>query len=144
MIRRLYVHNFRCLENFELPLAGHPSVLLIGKNGAGKTTVGLALEILQRIARGTNRVGDLVKPADLTRGRAEVPLRIEIEVELETKIYQYAIAFEFPKDFKELRVLEEKLTVGGRPIYTRELANVQLARTNQEEDEPREGGGISY
>jgi predicted ATPase len=66
MMRRFYIHNFRCLENFELPVPGHSSVLLIGKNGSGKTTVGLALEILQRIARGTNRVDDLVKPKDLT------------------------------------------------------------------------------
>lgn len=82
MIRRLYVHNFRCLENFELPIFGKSSALLIGKNGAGKSTVGLALEILQRIGRGTNRVGDLVKPKDLTRGRTDVPVRFEIEVEL--------------------------------------------------------------
>jgi hypothetical protein len=39
------------------------------------------LELLQRIARGTNRVGDLIKPKDLTRGRADVPMRFEIEVE---------------------------------------------------------------
>lgn len=134
MIRRLYVHNFRCLENFELSLSSHSSVLLIGKNGSGKTTVGLALETLQRIARGANRVGELVKPADLAQGRAESPLRLEIEVELNGKIYQYAIAFEFPKGFKELRVLEEKLTVAGKPIYTRESANVQLAKTNQEKE----------
>jgi predicted ATPase len=134
VIRRLYVHNFRCLENFELQLAGQHSVLLIGKNGSGKTTVGLALEILQRIARGTNRVGDLVRPSDLTQRRAEVPLRIEIEVELEAKVYEYAIAFEFPKDFNELRVREEKLTANRKPIYARDLANVQLARTNQEKE----------
>src|SRR5208337_3072165 len=101
-IRRLYVHNFRCLENFELPISGKSSALLIGKNGAGKTTVGFALEILQRIARGTNRVGDLVKPKDLTRGGADVPVRFEIEVELAAKIYGYAVAFEFPPGFKEL------------------------------------------
>jgi predicted ATPase len=105
--------------------------LLIGENGAGKTTVGLALEILQRIARGTNRVGDLVKPKDLARGRTDMPVRFEIEVELEANIYRYAIAFEFPKGFKELRVLEEKLMVGGRPVYTREAAQVHLARTGQ-------------
>jgi hypothetical protein len=39
VIRRLYIHNFRCLENFELPIAAYSSALLIGKNGAGKTTV---------------------------------------------------------------------------------------------------------
>ncbi len=61
VIKRFYVHNFRCLENFELPISGLSSALLIGNNGSGKTTVGLAFEILQRIARSTNRVGDLVK-----------------------------------------------------------------------------------
>src|SRR5271169_515312 len=111
VIRRLYVHNFRCLENFELPISGMSSALLIGKNGSGKTTVGLALQILQKIARGTNRVGDLVRPEDLSRGRNDVPMRFEIEVELGAKIYGYAIAFELAKGSKELRILEEKLEV---------------------------------
>src|SRR5260370_41080821 len=126
VIRRIYVHNFRCLENFELPISGRSSALLIGKNGAGKTTVALTLEILQKIARGTNRVGDLVKPKDLARGRTDVPMRFEIEVELEAKIYQYTLAFELPKGSKELRVLEEKFEVGGDAVYTREAARVHL------------------
>jgi predicted ATPase len=134
VIRRLYVHNFRCLENFELPVSGLPSALLIGKNGSGKTTVGLALEILQKIARGTNRVGDLVKPKDLSRGRTDVPMRFEIEVELEAKIYEYVIAFEFPDGFKELRVLEEKLAVNGKPVYARNGAQVHLAKVTQGQD----------
>ncbi len=136
VLRRLYIHNFRCLENFELPISGQSSVLLIGKNGAGKTTVGLALEILQRIARqgGTNRVGDLVKPKDFTRGRSDVPMRFEIEVELGAEVYQYVIAFEFPRGFKELRVFEEKLIVDGSPVFTRELAQVNLARTGPDSD----------
>ena len=128
VIRRLYVHNFRCLENFELPVLGQSSVLLIGNNGSGKTTVGAALEILQRIARGTNRVGDLVKPKDFTRGRIDVPMRFEIEVELKASIYEYVIAFEFPDGFKELRVLEEKFAVNGKPVYTRDHAQVQLGK----------------
>ena len=134
VITRLYVHNFRCLENFELPLSGQPSVLLIGKNGAGKTTVGLALEILQRIARGTNRVGDLVKPKDLSRGRADAPMRFEIEVKLKAKTYGYAIAFEFPEGFRELRVFEEKLTVDSKPVFSREAAQVHLAKAGGEKE----------
>jgi energy-coupling factor transporter ATP-binding protein EcfA2 len=129
MIRRLYIHNFRCLENFELPIARQSSALLIGKNGVGKTTVSKALEILQKIARGTNRVGDLVNDHDLAWGRADVPMRFEIEVELNAKIYMYVIAFEFPKGFKELRVLDEKFAVDGTPVYTRQLAQVILAKT---------------
>jgi ABC-type cobalamin/Fe3+-siderophores transport system ATPase subunit len=129
-MRRLYVHNFRCLENFELPVSGQSSLLLIGKNGSGKTTVGLALEVLQKIARGTNRVGELVRPKDLSR--SGVPMRFEIEVELEGQTYGYSIAFESPQGRKALRVLEEKLTVGGKPVYSRELAEVHVARMGQE------------
>jgi hypothetical protein len=108
--------------------------LLIGKNGSGKTAVGLALEILQKVGRGTNQVKDLVKPKDLARGRAEVPIRFEIEVELDAKVYEYIIAFVLPENYIELRVREEKLSVDGKPVYTREMAQVHLAKTSQGKD----------
>jgi predicted ATPase len=128
VIKRLYVHNFRCLENFELSLGDQSSVLLIGRNGAGKTTVGRALEILQKIARGTNRIADLVRPSDLAPGRVDSPMRIEIQVSLNKAIYEYEIALEFPKGFKELRVLKEKLSHNGQSIFDREIATVRLPR----------------
>jgi predicted ATPase len=134
VIHSLHVHNFRCLENFELPVSGKSSVLLIGKNGSGKTTVGRALQILQKIARGTNRVRDLIDPKDITRGQTDVPMRFEIEVTLETGVYRFTVAFEFPRGFKELRVLEEKLTVGGKTIYSRAVAEVHLARSGPEKE----------
>lgn len=143
MIKRLYVHNFRCLENFELPISGLASALLIGKNGAGKTTIARALEVLQRIARGTNRVGDLVKPGDICRGRADVPVRFEIEVDLRPLggagpgVLGYSVAFEFPQGFRELRVREERLTADGEPIFTRELARVHLHKGGH-------GGGAQF
>jgi predicted ATPase len=128
VIRRLYVNNFRCLQNFDLPIAGKPSALLIGKNGAGKSSVGAALEILQKIARGTNRVSELAKPRDFTRGLTDVPMRFEIETELDKKIYGYSVALELPEGNRELRVVEEKLTYDGKPIYSRDLAQVTLFR----------------
>ena len=128
MIRRLYIHNFRCLENFELPLAKLSSTLLIGQNGAGKTTVGRALEILQKIARGTSRVGDLVRPNDFTRGRSDAPMRFEVEVQILDTIYQYAVVFECPQGFRQLRVAEEKLSADGKSIFSRQTAQVRLAR----------------
>jgi len=129
MLNRLYVNNFRCFENFELLLGGLSSVLLIGRNGAGKTTVGTALEVLQGLARGANRVGDLVKPSDLAHGRADVPVRFEVEVTLAGRNYTYAVAFDFPAGWRELRVCEETLAVDGEAIFTRSLAEVRLART---------------
>jgi predicted ATPase len=108
------------------------STLLIGKNGTGKTTVAFALEILQRIARRTNRVGELVKPKDF--GRGQMPMRFEIEVELAASVYGYSICFELPNGFKELRVFEEKLSVDGKPIYVREEAKVRLTRLGQQKE----------
>jgi ABC-type polysaccharide/polyol phosphate transport system ATPase subunit len=91
--KRLYAHNFRYLENFELPLKGMPCALSIGKNGAGKSTIASVLEILQSIDRGINRVGQLVQPKDFDRGRSDVPVRFEIEVLLEesTTKKRYAV-----------------------------------------------------
>jgi len=134
VISRLYIHNFRCLENFELPIPGRSSALLIGKNGSGKTTVGYALEILQKIARGTNRVGELVKPKDITQGKSGVPMRFEIEVTIENRRLAYNIAFDQPETFRELRVFEECLKDDGKIVYSRELSKVHLIKTRQERE----------
>jgi predicted ATPase len=126
MIQRLYVHNYRCLENFELRLEGRPSTLLIGRNGVGKSTVRLALAVLRSVATGTNRVGQLVGPADFNRGRVDVPMRFEVEVVLDGALYHYNLAFELPEGFRELRVREEKLSRDGIDVYSRELSQVKL------------------
>ncbi|WP_216644748.1 hypothetical protein [Candidatus Thiodictyon syntrophicum] len=64
MIERLYVHNFRCLENFEIVTRELPTAPLFGENGTGKSTVRLALTNLQKIGRGISRVGDLFAPSN--------------------------------------------------------------------------------
>jgi len=131
MIQRLYIHNFRCLENFELSVKNLSSALLIGKNGTGKSTVSYVLEIFQAISRGVNRVGQLVRSGDFARGRSDVPIRFELEVLLDKRIYKYVIALELPEKFKELRVFEEQLSVSGSPIYSRNAAQVTLHTGSQ-------------
>ena len=126
MIERLYIHNFRCLENFEFKPGGATSLLLIGKNGSGKSTVAKALSVLQRIGRGVTRTGELVKLADSTQGRKDMPMRFSIEVRLGSRLHAYTLALELPDRFKEFRVLEESLHVDGQEIYTREQAQVNI------------------
>ncbi|WP_373526457.1 AAA family ATPase [Nostoc sp.] len=131
MLQRLYIHNFRCLENFQLPIQGMSSALLIGKNGAGKSTIASALEVLQSIGRGINRVGQLVQSKDFASGRSDVPIRFEIEVLIEKKLYKYVLALELPEKFKELRVFEEQLIIAGDPIYSRKEAQVTVYNNSQ-------------
>ncbi|MGL4499453.1 MAG: AAA family ATPase [Planktothrix sp.] len=85
MLHRLYVNNFRCLENFEFTTKGISSALLIGKNGSGKSTIATALEVLQSIGRGINKVNQLLQTQDFSQGRSNIPIRIEIEVFLPGK-----------------------------------------------------------
>lgn len=131
MLQRLYVHNFRCLENFELNLKDLPSSLLIGKNGAGKSTIAFALEVLQSIGRGINRVSQLIQAKDFNSSRSGVPIRFEIEVLLKEQLYKYILALELsPENSKEIRVFEEQLLVAGSPIYSREASQVKLYANN--------------
>ncbi|MDH6061939.1 AAA family ATPase [Chrysosporum bergii ANA360D] len=126
MLQRLYVHNYRCLENFEFTMTEMSSALLIGKNGAGKSTIAHALAVLQSIGRGVNRVGQLVESKDFARGRFDVPIRFEIEVLIENELYKYILALELPEKFKELRVLSEQLLVNNHVLYSRQEARVTL------------------
>lgn len=134
MIQRLYVHNFRCLENFELGVKDLPAALLIGKNGTGKSTIAAILEILQSIARGANRVGELIRIGDFAQGRTDIPIRIEIEALIERILYRYVLALELPENFKEVRVAEESLSAGGEPVYSRNVAQVTLHSTARNND----------
>ncbi len=127
MIERLYAHNFRCLENFTFDLAGHPSALLIGKNGTGKSTVLSCLRRFQQIGRGSDRVRDLISESDFTQYRTDHPIRFEIELILSSKRFLYAVSIEWPPNFREARVLEESLLVDGLIIFTRQHSQIQLS-----------------
>lgn len=134
MIRRLYINNFRCLENFDLNLSGQSSALLIGKNGSGKTTVSLALEVLQKIARGTNGVQDLLGVYDFYLSRTDAPIRFEIETDLGGTHYEYIIAIELEDGSKEMRVREESLTTGGNLVFARRYMPSVVAVPGSEAD----------
>jgi predicted ATPase len=132
MLQRLYVNNFKCLENFELSLEGMSSTLLIGRNGVGKSMIANVLQLLQSIGRGTNRINQLIQPKDFSPGRSGAPIRFEIEVLLAEKLYKYVLALELPEGFRELRVFEENLLVAGESIYSRRESQVTLASRNRE------------
>lgn len=127
MIERLYVHNFRCLENFTLDFAGQRSALLIGKNGAGKSTVLHALQVLQSICRGPNRVREVVRAKDFYLFDKSRPMRFEVDLTLDQRRFKYAVSFEWPAEFYEARIVEESLLKDGVSVFTRHQGQVQLA-----------------
>lgn len=127
VIRRLYVHNFRCLENFELKLDGMPSVLLIGKNGSGKSAVGQVLEVLRSVGQGQNRISDLVQAKDLTLRQTDVPMRFEISAALKSWLFTYSVTLQLHQDGSGMVVRSEQLSVDEDPLFTREGDQINQA-----------------
>lgn len=128
MLQRLYVHNFRNLDNFEFKPGQSPSSLMIGRNGSGKSTIARVLKVFQSIGRGVNRVGALIKATDFSMGRVDIPIRLELEVKLNDHVFHYVLALELPKGFRELRVLEESLGMDSTIAFSRKQAMVTLSR----------------
>lgn len=128
MIRRFYVHNYRCLDNFDLTIPpDESSILILGANGSGKSTLCSALKILQAIGRGNNFTKQLLAREDFTFFRYEIPLRIELSVELNSQLIEYSLAFTFPDNYTEAQVLEEKLLADGKLVFSRKENEVTLA-----------------
>ncbi|MCA9207894.1 MAG: AAA family ATPase [Planctomycetales bacterium] len=126
MIERLYVQNFRCLESLTLDLSDCSSALLVGRNGTGKSAIRSAMAVLQRIGRGSSRVGQLISPSDFSFNRIDRPMRFELEATVAGKRYQYDISFEWPDHFREARILDEKVSVDGINVFARHHSQVRL------------------
>jgi predicted ATPase len=137
MLQRLYIHNFKTFQNFEFKPESKHSALLLGKNGAGKSSVAKALQVLQSIGRGVNRVGQLVTSRDFFLKKTELPMRLELEVLLAGQKFHYSLALELPTNFKELRVFEERLTCEGQPVFAREQAQVSLRKDSDTGNDAR-------
>jgi len=128
MLNTVYIHHFRCLQNFKLSLKDQHSVLLLGRNGAGKSSFFDALEVLQQIGRGVTQLKDLIKVSDFAFGETYKPISLEINATLGNQVYEYVLEIELPENFSQPRVRQESFKVNGRTNYQRECGKTQLGR----------------
>lgn len=126
MLTRMYIHNYKCFQNFEVDFEKVHDAAIIGRNGTGKTTIACVLDILRRIGGGESDVNGLVGIEDFWHASPGELLRIEVSFRIEADSYAYSFALEFPEGFKKLRVAEESLVVNGERILTRDRAQVTL------------------
>ncbi|WP_143530093.1 AAA family ATPase, partial [Rodentibacter trehalosifermentans] len=47
MFKKIYIHNYKCFENFELEVDEIKTLLFLGKNGTGKSSLLNVLTILR-------------------------------------------------------------------------------------------------
>jgi len=120
MLKRLYIHNFKCLQNFELDLTDLSTALLLGKNGSGKTTIFDAIELFQKIGHGITPLKDLIDESSFNFNNTKLPIHLELDVVIERKNYSYKLVIEFPEGFIHPRVKSEILSINNKSILTRD------------------------
>lgn len=141
MIKRLFVDNYKCLVNFDLPLK--ELSLLLGPSGAGKTSVLDTVYALRQLLSGEAKVTDhdAFPTRTLTRWQRRNLQVFEIDVVLQSENFSYRLEVEHEQDTRLARIRHETLTVDGHSLFEFVLSEVQLFR-----DDPNRGisKGPSY
>lgn len=141
MIKRLFVDNYKCLVNFELPL--QELSLLLGPSGVGKSSVLDIVYALRKLLSGDARVTDrdVFPTRTLTRWQSRNLQVFEIDVLLQSETYRYRVEVEHEPDIRKARIRSERLEVDGNTLFEFVLSEVQLYR-----DDPDRGisKGPSY
>lgn len=141
MIKRLYVDNYKCLVNFELPL--QELSLLLGPSGVGKTSVLDIVHALRQLLSGDAKVTDrdIFPRRTLTRWQSRNLQLFEIDVVLQSETYRYRLEVEHEREKRTARIRSERLEVDGDSLFEFVLSEVQLFR-----DDPDHGisKGPSY
>ena len=135
MFTQLRVQNFRSIAELTLELGAKN--LLMGQNGAGKTSIFDALADVRALVVGGKRLGagvDEVFPlSSLPRwlqGEKQTSFeqRFGIDVEGESGCLRYELLIEQDASLARSRVFSETLALAGRPLFEFRAGKVQLYR----------------
>lgn len=130
MLQRLYVTNYRCLVNFEF--RPNAKQLLIGRNGAGKTTVCDVLAMLRDYAVRGSFCEDLVGGKTRTRWQNVAEQEFELDVKGNGGEYRYKLVAEERANQPHPRIKQETLDFNGKPLYRFMEDTLSLFNDNQE------------
>ena len=124
MLSKLYVDNFRCLENFELGL--DETNVFLGRNGTGKTSVLKVLRNIQNLVVRGSKVDTVFPARDISLHGQRNEQRFEIETRIGQEIYRYSLMVQHDVPRDKMRVWEETLEHDGNPIFELKNGNAQL------------------
>lgn len=133
VLRRIYVHNYKCLQNFELEL--QETVLLLGANGTGKTAVLDVVYGLRKLLAAEVKITDPVAfhPSTLTRWQEEHQQVFELDTEVGGESFRYRLEIEHADGGSRSRIVEESLVAGTTTLFRCKSGQVQLFRDNGSE-----------
>lgn len=130
MITRLYVNNFRCLVAFEAKFDSFG--VLCGPNGAGKSSVFDALRLLRNLGTGDGLLGGTgdqdVPRLEFTHWLESKVQEFELSLNIDGIAFDYLLHIEQKADFEKPRIILEKATCDGKPLFERDLEGVNFKK----------------
>jgi predicted ATPase len=129
MLKRIYADNYKCFVNFELKL--DELVVLLGRNGAGKSSLLDGLSALRNLLSGKPRLIDPdAFPAEtLTQWETRNVQVFELDVDIrETGSLTYRLEIEHQPAQERARILLERLAAPEGPLFEFNRGTVQLYR----------------
>lgn len=126
MLKRIYIDNFKCLYNFELPLGNIN--LLLGSNGSGKSSVFEVLRKLQTFIGGVGRTNSIFLFSDRSRWMNMPVQSFELDFAHPEGIMRYELKIEHSPTGDKNRVSGERLFFENQPLYLFERGEIQLFR----------------
>lgn len=118
MLKRLYVHNYKCLVNFEVNFDQDIS-LFLGANGSGKSTVFEILTKLRRFIVNEEKAENIFELTDFPRwlNPSEADIRFELDIEIGGSVYRYLLVLEVDlSDFDSFDIKEEYLYIDNKTL----------------------------
>ena len=120
MLKSIYIHNFKCFQDFKMDFDEELSTsLFLGKNGAGKSALVQFLNVFRHIGDGRSQLGDLVDRRDFNINDPFSPMILKIEVVIDKFTISYELSLDFPENFDNARVITENLIINDMYIIKR-------------------------
>jgi predicted ATPase len=124
MLNRIYIDNYKCCVNLEVKF--NSINLLLGENGAGKSTIFEVLHKLQGLVSRSQEISKLFSFEDLTRWQTTYRQRFELELEGNNGRYKYELEIEFDRARSNFHIYREKLSFSEKPLIEFLGGNAQL------------------
>ncbi len=134
MFKRLYIDNYRCLVNFDLPL--QEMTLLLGRNGTGKTSILDVMYALRELLSGRVKISDqfIFPSRTLTGWQSNNFQTFEIEVQIHEDVLVYRLEIDQDATNDISRISREILSSkDGQPLFKFEHGDVHLFRDDHSE-----------